>query len=144
MKYILSTLLAFVFIVGCSSTPDDSDLRSAIDSGDMQEVRDTISSDGTYSLMQTVNGLNLMQYAKSKGGTKMAELVASTNLTQVDINYLVGKSFRSCMQTARGDNKEEYCECSLGKLYGEITYLDLIDNTSNLRRVMKSSAEECL
>jgi len=136
---LLSALVAFTFI-GCSGT-SDADMREAIDSGDVSEVRDLASADASYSVMNRDNGRPLMEYANAKGGIPMAEALLSTKLTDIDLEFFMKKGIPQCLRTSNQD--EDYCQCSLEKVYSGVTYLDIIDNTRVLRDAMTSAAQEC-
>jgi len=138
--HLLFGLLISIVVAGCSGGASEADLKSAIDSGNIEEVKSLVSANASYSLLSA----NLMQYAHSKHGVEMAEVIASTKMTQADIEFLTNKGMEKCIRNASGDDKEDYCKCSLGKLYTQITYLDLMDGTSNLKSAMASSAKDCL
>ncbi|MDF1879250.1 hypothetical protein JHD46_06310 [Sulfurimonas sp. SAG-AH-194-C20] len=136
---LLSSLVAFS-LVGCSGT-SDADMREAIDSGDVSEVRDLASPDASYSVMKRENGRPLMEYANAKGGTAMAEALLDTKLTELDLEFFMNKGMPACMRTSNQD--EDYCECSLEEVYSNVTYLDIIDSTQQLRSAMLTAAQEC-
>jgi len=139
-KILLSFLVAFTFI-GCSGI-SDADMRAAIESGDVSEVRDLASSDASYSVMNRENGRPLMEYANAKGGAAMAEALLGTSLTEKDLEFFMAKGMPSCMSSSNQD--KDYCQCSLEKVYSNVTYLDIIDNTQSLRNSMANAAKECL
>lgn len=136
---LLSSLVAFT-LIGCSGT-SDADMREAIDSGDVSEVRDLASADASYSVMNRENGKPLMEYANAKGGTAMAEALLNTKLTEKDLAFFMHKGMPACMRTS--NQNEDYCQCTLEKIYGSVTYLDIIDNTQQLHSAMSSAADEC-
>lgn len=136
---LLSSLVAFT-LIGCSGT-SDADMREAIDSGSVSEVRDLASADASYSVMNHENGRPLMEYANAKGGTAMAEALLDTKLTEKDLDFFMKKGMPACMRTSNQD--KDYCQCTLEKIYSSVTYLDIIDNTQQLRSTMGLAAEEC-
>ncbi len=137
---IAISILGMVMFSGCSST-SDSDMREAINSGNVNEVKELASSDASYSVMNRENGKPLMEFAFKKGGTQMAEALLSTKLTDKDLEFFIHKGMPMCLRTSNQD--KDYCECSLEKVYSSVKYLDIIDNTRALKEAMTNAAKEC-